>query len=98
MFLAIAFALLVQAPAAQATPAPTQAEQTATPQVDRSSRRNRSGDGQVCTERAPTGSVMRRTMCRTQRRADADRLIAREYVGQLTDGRVTQEMPLTFTP
>lgn len=42
--------------------------------------RNRQGETLVCRERAPTGSVLRRRVCRSERRTDADRQEAGEYL------------------
>lgn len=71
--------------AAEAAPAPA-----AQP---RNSRRS-GNDRLVCENRAPTGSVTRRNMCRSERRAQADARIAQEYLANVTRGTANEPMPL----
>lgn len=96
MFLALTMSLLLQTAPDQSTPAaPPVAEQVAegNTTTTRRSRRARS-EALVCDQRAPTGSVMRRSICRSQRRDQADRRIAREYLSEVTRGTVHEPMDL----
>jgi len=80
----------------QVTAAPTGQEAAATAassEAPRPSRRERRAD-LVCENRAPTGSVMSRRMCRTQQRSDAAADSARVYMQDATRGGAHEEMPL----
>lgn len=83
-----ALALQTASPqAAEAAPAPATAAQP------RNSRRQ-GNDRMVCENRAPTGSVTRRNMCRTERRAQADARTAQDYLANVTRGTANEPMPL----
>jgi len=88
---------LVQDPGPpQVTAAPTGEEAAAaaaSPEAAPRSRRERRAN-MVCENRAPTGSVMTRRMCRTQRRADDAADSARVYMQDATRGGVHEEMSL----
>lgn len=94
---ALAVLALVQDPGPpQVTAAPTAQEaaaDAAAPEVPRRSRRERRAD-LVCENRAPTGSVMSRRVCRTQQRSDADTYNARVYVDDATRGTANEPMSL----
>lgn len=47
----------------------------------------------VCENRARTGSVLRRQVCRTERSVRADAAAARNYVGEVTRGSVHEPHP-----
>lgn len=76
-------------PSGQETGAAAPAPEAAPPA---SSRRERRAE-MVCENRAPTGSVMTRRMCRSPRRAEAEQAAARVYVGQVTAGSVNEPPP-----
>ena len=86
---------LAQDPAPpQATAAPAgQDAAAASPEAAPRSRRERRA-GVVCENRAPTGSVVARRMCRTQRRSDTDADNARVYIQDATRGTANEVMPL----
>lgn len=48
-------------------------------------RRARVANNVICEDRAPTGSTLRRNICRTPNRAQAEARIAREYVSEVTN-------------
>jgi hypothetical protein len=80
----------------QVTAAPTgqdAAAEAAAPEAPRQSRRERQA-ALVCENRAPTGSVMSRRICRTQQRSDADVYNARAYVQDATRGTSNEPMSL----
>ncbi|HEY0102890.1 MAG TPA: hypothetical protein VGB60_05460 [Brevundimonas sp.] len=102
MLLATLFALaLGQAAAAPpATPeqaaAPTQQAAPArltTAQQARLAQQRRHNGALVCENRAPTGSVMSRQMCRSERRVQADAARARTYVAEVTRGTPHEPHP-----
>lgn len=87
---------LFQEPAAPAAVAPTGQEAAAAPAPETAppaqSRRERRAE-MVCENRAPTGSVMSRRMCRSPRRAAAEQSAARVYVDQVTAGTANEPPP-----
>lgn len=100
LILHLMFALAIQDAPQPATPADvTQAQPGVQVSAEDTARaaaprpRGRNGEALVCHERAPTGSVMRRTMCRSERRAAADRSVAQTYVAEVTAGRVNEPDP-----
>jgi hypothetical protein len=72
---------------------PTAASELTPAQQARLAQQRRHNGATVCENRAPTGSVMSRRMCSTERRAAADRTRARTYVGEVTRGSVHQPHP-----
>ncbi len=93
MLLTLFAAAILQAPPQASQPTAEPATATAA-QPARNNRRRQSTDGLVCEQRAPTGSVMRRNMCRSQRRAEADAQVAQQYVSEVTRGVAHQPMEL----
>jgi invasion protein IalB len=102
MLLATLFALTLgqaaAAPPATAQQAPAPAPQAAasgrTPaQQARLDAQRRHNGAVSCENRAPTGSVMNRQMCRTERRVQADAARARNYVSEVTRGSVNEPHP-----
>ncbi|RZJ06319.1 MAG: hypothetical protein EON89_00490 [Brevundimonas sp.] len=76
-----------QSTVAPANTAPVTAEQA------RVAQQRRHEGAVVCQNRAPTGSVMNRRMCRTERSVRADAARARNYVGEVTRGSVHEPHP-----
>ena len=96
MLLETLFALMLfQTPAAQTPPAPAAPEAAPAPAPGAAppaqGRRERAELG--CENRPRTGSVMTRRICRTPRRAEAERTDARTYVGQITAGTANEPPP-----
>lgn len=87
----LAAAVLGQAPsAAEAQPERSQAvSNEARPASSR-----RRPEAVTCTNRAPTGSTLRRDICRTERRANAERRASQEYIADVTRGTVHEPPPL----
>jgi len=85
------------APAA-ARPAAPAASAPATPQERRLANQRRHNGETVCENRAPTGSVMSRRMCRTERRVRTDAARAQAYVQEATVGSVNEPHPDISTP
>ncbi|HST90754.1 MAG TPA: hypothetical protein VLJ13_00980 [Brevundimonas sp.] len=102
MLLATLFALTLgqaaSAPPATLQPASTPTQQAAparltTAQQARLAQQRRHNGATVCETRAPTGSVMSRNMCRTERRVQADAARARTYVAEVTRGTPHEPHP-----
>lgn len=89
MLITIMAVLALQAPqdatATSAQPAPSAAPAPTT-------RRARRNETVTCQERAPTGSTLRRTICSTERRAEADRDRAQRMATDAGSGLVNGEM------
>ncbi len=67
----------MRSPIAETEAPPEQAgEQTARPERER--------DNLICTTRRPTGSTMRRNVCRPERRVRADESAAQYFMGEIT--------------
>lgn len=85
------------APAPQATAgAPVQPAVATAPPTARELRlatQRRHNGETVCQTRAPTGSVMNRRMCRTERRVRADATRAQSYVAEVTRGSIHEPHP-----
>ncbi|HZV83418.1 MAG TPA: hypothetical protein VFF48_00365 [Brevundimonas sp.] len=90
---------LGQAPAVAAVQQPTPPVQQAaapvltTAQQARLAQQRRHNGATVCENRAPTGSVMSRQMCRSERRVQADAARARTYVAEVTRGTPHERHP-----
>ncbi len=83
MLVSMIAALMLQAAAAQAPS--EQAAGASAPNPPAQSGQNRTRGGTlVCRERPPTGSVLRRNVCRTERRTAAERRAVGEYLRDVT--------------
>ena len=76
-------------PAVVATQSPPDA-QAAAPVATISGRRVQADERVTCENRPRTGSVLRRSICRTERRRNADARAAKDYVGEVTSGSENQ--------
>lgn len=85
------------APAA-APPAASVAAAPATARERRLANQRRHNGETVCENRAPTGSVMSRRTCRTERRIRTDAARAQAYVQEVTVGSVNEPHPDISTP
>lgn len=83
-------------PTTQAAVPPVAATPAAPPTAReaRMAAQRRHGGDQVCHERPPTGSVLRRRTCQTQRRAESDAARAQAYVQEVTKGTAHEPMPI----
>lgn len=80
-------------PVANAAPAEVSATtEAAPPPAPR--RGTRVAANVTCENRAPTGSTLRRNICRTPGRAEAEARLARDHHAEMTRGSANEELPL----
>jgi hypothetical protein len=85
-------------PAAPGAAAPAAPAAPSTPRERRLANQRRHQGETVCENRAPTGSVMSRRLCRTERRVRTDAARAQAYVQEVTVGSVNEPHPDISAP